>query len=267
MSHLASLMIVAFKGALRDRLLHAVLGVALLLVLLVPVLSVFSLRQVQELAITLSLSAVSVILVAVATILGASSVWRDIERRYTTSVLALPFTRSTYLLGRFCGIALFLVICALLLGGAALVVVWLAANRYPSDTPVQWATLLLSLSFDCLKAILLAGVGMFFSCVSTSFSLPFFSTLAVYFCGSASQEVYEYVTGEFGQAIAPVSRLAIKTVYYLVPNLSAFNLKVQATYGLPLPDEGLLLTILYFAVYLTILLVAAAWSFSRRELT
>ncbi len=85
-------MVVTVRSILRDRVLHALLGVALLLFLLVPVFSLFSMRQVQELSVTLCLSALSLVLLVLSVLLGASSIWRDIERRlYRLGVGASPF--------------------------------------------------------------------------------------------------------------------------------------------------------------------------------
>ncbi|MGA2152083.1 MAG: ABC transporter permease, partial [Geobacteraceae bacterium] len=95
LSHLISLSRANLLMLLRDRLLQAVLGVAAVMLLLVPSLSTFSMRQVQELAITLSLSSISLVLLVLALLLGSSAVWRDIERRYTASILALPVSRAT----------------------------------------------------------------------------------------------------------------------------------------------------------------------------
>jgi Cu-processing system permease protein len=266
MTVLANQIVLTLKWALRDRIMHAVLGVALLMLLLVPVLSLFSMRQVQELSITLSLSAVSVILLILAVLLGSSSVWRDIERRYTSSVLTLPFSRSSYVVARFCGIALFLLACAVVLGAASLVVIALTSQRYPSELPVHWLAVLAAVGADALKYILLAAVALLFSCLSTSFFLPFFATLAMYLAGSSSQEVFEYVSGKYGKEIPELSATLIKGLYYLLPNFSAFDLKVQAIYGLPLQPSGLLYTAAYFAVYTALVLCAAVAIFSRRQL-
>lgn len=259
-------MLLTLRWALRDRILHAVLGVALFLFLLVPVFSVFSLRQVQELAITLALSAISLVLLILATLLGSSSVWRDIERRYTSSALSLPFSRSSYVLGKFCGIALFVVGCAVFLGGVAGVAIYLSSLGYPSDLPIHWGNIAAAMAVDALKYLLLSAFALLLSCLSTSFFLPFFVTLAVYFAGNASQEVFEYVSGPFGKKMGPALLWLVKGVYYLIPNFTAFDLKLQAIYGLPLPAGGLALTVLYFLVYTSILLSLAVWTFSRRQL-
>jgi len=251
---------------LRDRILHAVLGVALVLLLLVPSLSGFSMRQVQELAITFSLSSISLVLLVLALLLGASAVWRDVERRYTTSVLSLPVGRATYLLAKFCGIALFLFAAGIILAVAAACVVLIAAAQYPSDLPIVWSNLLVAVGADVVKYILLAAVALLLSAVSTSFALPFFGTLAIYLAGSASQEVYEYVTGQTGADISPMALTAIKGVYHLLPNFAAFNFKVHAVYALPVTTEAVLLPFLYALTYTGILLTLAVWVFNRRQL-
>ena len=254
------------RGILRDRMLHAVLGVGLAMLLLVPSLSTFSMRQVQELAVTLSLSAISAVLLVVTLLLGSSSVWRDIEKRYTASVLTLPIPRAAFLLGKFCSLACFLLACGVILGLFAALVIALAAAQYPSPEPVAWGNIAVCIGTAILKYVLLGSLALLLSSLSTSFFLPFFGTVAIFFAGSASQEVYEYVTGAFGEKIHPLSVGAIKGTYYLLPNFAAFDYQVHAVYGLPLPTAGLGLTFLYWLVYTGLLLGLAIWTFNRRQL-
>lgn len=251
---------------LRDRILHAVLGVAVVLLLLVPALSGFSMRQVQELAITLCLSAISLVLLVLALLLGSSAVWRDIERRYTSSVLPLPVQRSTYILAKFASISLFLSLCGLLLLAAAACVIPLAAAQYTSDLPIAWGTILLAVTADVLKSMLVAAVALLLSSVSTSFFLPFFGTISIYLAGSASQEVYEYLTGQFVREISPLAFRLIEAAYYLLPNFAAFDFKVHAVYVLDLTFSDVLFPLVYALSYSAVLLGLAIWSFNRRQL-
>jgi ABC-type transport system involved in multi-copper enzyme maturation permease subunit len=55
-------------------------------------------------------------------------------------------------------------------------------------------------------------------------------------------------------------------LYYLLPNFGAFDLKVLAIYGLPVPVRGLLLTVAYFLVYTGLLLAVSTAVFLRREM-
>ena len=267
MEQVANMFMITFKSFLRDKILHAILSAVCVLFLIVPAMSIFSMRQVQELAITLSLSLISFVLFILATILGASSVWRDLERRYAHPVLGLPISRTSYLLGKFLGIAVFISVCAILLSIAASLVIAISARFYPSDLPVRWSYVFLAIAGIALKFILLSLIAMVLSTLSTSFFLPFFGTICLYFAGSASQNVFEYISGEYGKHIAAPFLTLIKGVYYVIPNFSAFDLNVHAIYGLPVSWYGLIYTVSYFIVYIAILLCTAAWSFSRRELT
>lgn len=254
------------KNAKRDKLLHAIALVGLLILLLVPSFSLFSMRQVQELSVTIATSALSMILMVVTLLTGASSIWRDVERKYTSSLLGLPLSRQSYILGKYLGIAAIISIVALILGAVSLMAIKIAASQYKSDLPLLWGTLVVAMGYDLLKYLLLLAFALLFSTVSTSFYFPFFSTLAVYMAGTASQEVYEYISGSYGEKIEPAVLILLKGIYYILPNLSAFNLKVYAIYSLPLSLGSLVFTLLYFVVYTLIILALAVWSFSRREL-
>ena len=266
MSSIVNLMYVTWKWTLRDRILHSMLGVSLLLLLLIPSFSMFSMRQVQELSITLSLSAVSFVLLVLAILLGGSSIWRDLEKRYAGSVLGMPISRGAFVVGKFAGIACLLFSCALLLGAASFIVVSVTSTLHPSDVRVNWLNLGAAVFFDALKYVLLAAWALLFSVLSTSFFLPFFGTISIFLAGSASQEVYEYVSGEFGRTMAPAFKGVVQAMYYLLPNFSAFNLKVHAVYALPLSAGGLLYTLGYFLVYTALLITVSIWIFSRRDL-
>lgn len=261
-----NLLIVMVKMTLRDRVLHALFLCGFLLLLLIPLFSLFSMRQVQELSITLSLSAISFILLVCTLLLGSSSIWRDVEKRYTTSVLGLPVSRGSYMLGKFAGLSLFIVTAALILGGISLVIISVSAAQYKSDLPILWENIIAAVVADTLKYILLVTFALVFSSLSTSFYFPFFSTLSVYFAGSASQEVFEYLSGDYGKTLHPFIRMIINALYYVLPNFSAFNLKVQAIYSLPLDYKGLAYTFFYFLVYTAILLTISIRAFARREL-
>lgn len=250
----------------RDRLMYLLFSMALLALFLIPAFSTFSMRQVQELSVTLSLSALSFLLLVITVLTGASSIWRDVEKRYTSSVLGLPVSRAAFVLGKFCAISLLLAAVALFFAGGSFVAIKVAAAGYPSDIPVNWTNFTAAVAFDYLKYVMLLSLAFLFSAVSTSFYFPFLGAISIFLAGSASQEVYEFVNGSYGKSIAPFSKALIKGVYYLLPNFAAFNLKAQAIYALPLAPGAMLLTLLYFICYTGIMLSLAVWSFSRREL-
>lgn len=257
---------ISLVWALRDRVLHAVLGVSVLLLLLAPIFSSLSMRQVQETALTITLSASSFILVILAVQLGAGAVYRDVEKRYTASVLTLPTSRAAFIVGRFAGIALFLFLCTAIFALITLLIVPLAASFNPSEQPVLWMNVILAFGLDACAAVLLAACALLLSTVSTSYTLPFFSSIGLYLAGSASQQVYEYLGGPMAERQTLFVQFAGKIFYYLLPNFSAFDLHLQAIYALPVSMEEILTTFAYFLIYTGLLIVGSVMIFERREL-
>jgi len=255
------------RWIIRDRILQALAAVSLFLILLVPAISAFSMRQTQELGITLSLSFVSFALLVFALSLGSTIVWRDIERRYTYAVLSLPLERGGYILAKFSAVALFLLIAAIVIGCCSYIAIFISAMQYPSQIPVQWGMIAVAIGMDTLKYMLLAAIAILVTTISTSFFMPFFTSISIFLAGSASQEVYEFVTSENAAKLGHTVRFLAKCVYYILPNFNAFNFKLQAIYPIPVDPLQIGYATIYFLVYTAITLSAAVWIFSRRELT
>lgn len=255
------------RWIVRDRILQALAAVSLFLMMLVPVISSFSIRQPQELSVTLSLSFVSFTLLVFSISLGSTIVWRDMERRYTFAVLSLPLQRGGYLLAKFFAVSLFLILAAAVICICSFVAILLSSLSYPSAIPVNWPMISLAIGMESLKYILLTSVAILVTTISTSFFMPFFTTLAVYMAGSASQEVFEFITSDAGARLSPFLRAAARGVYYIVPNFSVFDFKLQAVYPLPVDPMQIFFVIAYFITYTTLVLSLAIWIFSKRELT
>lgn len=261
-----NIMKITLLGIFRDRVLHGILILSLLF-FLIPAAATLSMRQVTELSITLSLSLISFIQLLLSVFLGATSIWRDLERRYTYSVLSLPINRNSYILGRFAGIALFIVICSSLLCIMASMSVSAAEIMYPPDRRVVWGYFFLAILFSTLKYILIVGVAMLLSSVSTSFFLPIFGTICIFIASSITQQVYDYINSQSAQqAVSPLLKSLVSVLYYILPNLSGFDMKANAIYAITPSILGIGLTTGYFLVYSAFLLVGAMFIFSRREM-
>ena len=261
-----SIIRITLKGIFRDRIFQGIMVLAVLF-LFIPSAASLSMRQMTELTTTLSLSLISFIMLLLAVFLGATSIWKDIERRYTFSVLSLPISRTSYLWGRFIGVALFMMIAAVFLGVMALIAIKAATFGYPPSRPVVWSTVIITILFDALKYIIVVAVAMLLATVSTSFFLPVFGAISTFLAGTVTQSVHDYLYTPSAQAAVSIGvRKAAQVLYYLLPNLSGFDLKVNAIYSIPLSVHGLVLTIVYFVVYTLILLSIGSYLFARREM-
>jgi len=262
---MVNIVAISLLAIFRDRVFQGILVVSSVF-LLVPTISSLSLRQVTELSITLSLSLLSIILLLLSISLGATSVWKDIERRYTYSVLSLPLQRSTYIIGKFVAVALFLLLTTVVLGSVACLVIWLSSAIYPSERGIVWTNLIACMLFDTLKYIMLVSYAFLFSTVSTSFFLPIFGTISVFLVGNATQQAYDYVHSPAARDLPMLVKQSATVLYYLLPNFAAFDLKINAIYGLPLAGKGLFLPLVYFCIYTVLLISLATVIYARREM-
>jgi ABC-type transport system involved in multi-copper enzyme maturation permease subunit len=152
------------------------------------------------------------------------------------------------------------------LGIAAFAVITYSSAIYPAERPLEWGIIASCIVFDAMKYILLIAVAFLFSTVSTSFFLPVFGTIVMFIAGGVTQQVYEYIHSPVSKDLAPLVKQVANGLYYAIPNFEAFDLKVNAIYGLPVPANGLLMTFGYFVLYVAILLSLAAAIFARREM-
>lgn len=252
---------------IRDRTIHILLAFAGILMIIVPVISAFSMRQSQEMAVTLSLSFTSFILLVSSIILGTTIIWRDIERRYTYAILSLPLDRGRYLLGKFLAVCIFLFGGALAIGCCAMIAIKIGSLQYHPDFPAQWDRIALSIIMDVLKYSLLTALAILISTLATTFFMPVFVTIAIYLTGSASQDVYEYILSDHSGNFSEFSKFLVKMVYYIIPNFSAFDYKLYAVYPIKIDPMGIIYNGIYAIVYSAIILSLAVICFNRREMT
>ena len=82
-----------------------------------------------------------------------------------------------------------------------------------------------------------------------------------------------YIVGQFNADLKNFDRIVdskpaiwlARGIYHLLPDLSAFDVKLQVVHGLPVPAGYLAATAAYGGAYIVALLVAATLIFSRRD--
>ena len=257
---------VAIKGGIRDRVLAAMLVVGLLLLLSTPIVAVFSMRQVLALATSYSLSIIGLTGLVLTLFLAMGMLARDLEQRSVYTVCALPISRSTYLLGKFLGLAILVLLAVAILGcfsGGALLVL---DRLYPPERPFAWGAFFIGLWFQYWVLLMVAGITVLFSTVATSTFLPLALSVGIYFASYSTEAVRYFVQSAVGQErLDPIVRAVGSAVYWLLPNFSAFDLKTEIVYSVGVSAQTLLLTQVYGVAYLGVLLLLATVAFSRRE--
>jgi Cu-processing system permease protein len=256
----------ALKGGVRDRILAAILIVGALLLLTTPVVAVFSMRQVVALATSYSLSIISLTGLLLTLFLAMTLVARDLEQCNVYTVCSLPISRSSYLLGKFLGLAILILVALVILGCFSAGGLFVLERFYPGQRPLTWGAFALGIWFQYWVFLIVGGITVLFTTVATSHFLPLALSVGLYFASYSTEAVRYFIRSSGGEErLAPVVKVFGRLVYWVLPNFSAFDLKAQIVYGVALDIRALLFTQLYGFAYLGVLLVLAMISFSRRE--
>jgi ABC-type transport system involved in multi-copper enzyme maturation permease subunit len=245
-----------FREAVRDRVLYNLV----LFVLLLSVSAIFvgaaSASQDAKIIVDLGLSAMLLFGAFIAIFVGVGLVWKEIERRTVYAIFAKPVGRGEFLLGKYLGLCLTLGVNVAVMGiGVTLVLLYVVRGTTPLLAAL-WPTIALIY----LELTILTAVALLFS----SFSSPIFSafgSLAIFVIGHFTADLKGFAK-LFDSATA---RALLFGLYYLLPNLSTFNLVTPAAHGITPPAAYFAGALTYAVAWDVTLLAAAALLFARRD--
>ena len=115
----------AFREAVRDRVLYNLVLFVLLLIAGAIFLGELSAGEEAKITVDLGLSAMLLFGVFIAIFVGVGLVYKEIERRTLYAILSKPIGRGQFLLGKYLGLCLTLLVNVLVMGlGVSLALVY-----------------------------------------------------------------------------------------------------------------------------------------------
>lgn len=212
----------------------------------------------------ISVSAISIFGILITIFISASVVPAEMENKVIYTVLSKPVRRIQYLLGKFVGVQMIVIVNLALMSVLFLVALYLRERVFPSL--LLWSSLLTYFQFLIVSAFTFAV-----ACTSTSSVLPTIAGLFIYITGNLTdylKDVPNRVAGQEGFVDEIIARLAMG-LSQVLPNLKVFDLKDQILYLAPndppaqtqIPN-----LILYGVAYALAGFVLSWWLFRRKEL-
>jgi len=250
---IAAIALNTFREAVRDRILYTILVFALLLIGASVILATLSIGQEGKIVKDLGLASSSLFGTFIAIFLGIGLVSKEIERRTIYAIVAKPIYRFQFLLGKYIGLVLTLLVTV---GVMALLVAGLAFAVDGHWTP----GLLLAAALDFLVLMIVTAVAILFSTFSTP-TLSAMFTLAVFVIGRLSGDLRLFAE----QFAGPGLRQVLEGMYLILPDLSRFQIGPQVVHGLPLGRADVLVAVAYGLAYTLFLLLVAIGIFERRD--
>ena len=246
-----------FREAVRDRVLYNLIFFALMMIGAAIIVGQISIGIERLVIINLGLSAISICGLVMAVFIGVGLVSKEIEKRTLYSLLAKPIRRWEFLVGKYAGLLLTLVV------NTSFMTIALAAALFYVGRPFvrSDSSILVAIYFILLELALVTALALFFSCFSSP-TLSTLFTLGIYITGVFARDMRDVgeLTGN------PSLNAVTRVIYYLVPNFHNFNAIAAAGHGESIPLSLVGQNTLYAVLYVTLLLLAASAVFSKRNL-
>ena len=243
-----------FREAHRDRVLYNLVLFVLLITVSAIFLGELTAGQEARTIIDFGLGAILVFGAFISIFVGVSLVSKEIERRTVFAIFSNPVGRGEYIVGKYLGLCLTLLVNVLIMGaGVSLAILYVGGGNLAVSI---WGAIFLIF----LELAILTAVAILFS----SFSSPALSALLTFFI---------FIIGNFTQSLrdfaanlgSSFTKLFFDTLYYLLPNLSFYSFRINAAHGDVPPVNLLGGAFLYAAIYIVVLLTATIFIFSRRN--
>jgi Cu-processing system permease protein len=259
-NRIAAIAINTFREAVRDRVLAALLGTALFILLFTLAIAELSLHQQRRVVLDIGLGSISLFSVIASIFLGSSLLYKEIERKTLYVILPKPVRRFEFLLGKYFGIALTALVFIAIMGSVQLwvtaiqadAVVWAVAGppaaaaillaiamRFTRDrtsalVPWSLASLLVfaagcwgtdvPVAFIISSLLLILGEVLVLSAVAllfSSFSTPLLTALFSVGVWLAGRSADTMVTMK-SKLLAPIIKATLKLIAEVIPNFNLF---------------------------------------------
>ena len=245
-----------FREAVRDRVLYNLFLFVLLLTGAAVFIGELSGGQERKIIVDLGLSAMLLFGVFIAIFVGVGLVYKEIERRTVYAIFAKPVGRGEFLIGKYLGLCLTLLVNVLVMGaGVSLALVYVSRGLDPLALSIWPAVLLIY-----VELMILTGVALLFSCFSSP-ALSALLTFFVFIIGHFSADL-KGLADSMGSA-AP--RWLFRTIYYLLPNLANLSFTTAAAHGQTPAATQMIAAIAYALIYISVILAGATLIFRRRN--
>lgn len=226
---------------------------ALLLIASSVLLAGLTMGERSKIILDLGLASINLFGVLIAIFIGIGLVSKEIERRTLYTVLAKPVTRVEFLIGKYLGLLLTLLVNTGIMTLALVLVLGMTRTPLPPD-------LMLAVFFIFLELSVVTAMALFFSTFTTT-TLAAIFTLSLYVTGHLLDDLKG-----FGEGIESLlAKAVLNGLYYGLPNLEHFNLKGRVVYQMTVGTEEIVFVGLYGLVWIGLLLLGAALIFQRRD--
>lgn len=242
------------REAVRNRILYSILFFAVIMVGIASVLGAASIGDQMKYMKDFSLMSVSLFGVIIAIVLGVNLLHQELGKKTIFNILSKPVARWQFVAGKFLGLVATL---TLIVGGMSAGVIGafaLATGR------LDWGLVVSSFA-TMLEIVVVIAVALFYSSVVVTPALAGMFTAATFVAGRSATYLLYFLKDDQPPSLQAIAH----GLYVALPRLDRFTIADQVVYGI-VPDPTYLVTLTaYTAAYTGVMLLLSIGLFARRE--
>jgi len=242
-----------FREAIREKVLYLLLFFAAASLILSQFLALLTVGDKAKIIKDVGLASLSLFGMLIAVIIGTTLVSKEIDKKTLYSLISRPINRYQFILGKFFGLILVLLVALSLMSITFLVIIFFHTFT------VEWK-MLMAILFIFFELCLLTSVAIFFSCLTTPILSSVFS-LSFYIIGHLSWGLETLI-----KKMKPgAGKILIQILYTVLPDLENLNFKTEVVHNLPLPIHICLYSSLYAIFYTLFVLFLSIFIFRKKD--
>lgn len=242
-----------FRETVRDKILYSLVIFTVFSFGLALLFGDLTVWEHDKLVSDMGLASINLVGVIIAIFVGIGLVNKELERRTIYTVMARPISRTQFILGKFGGLALTLLVNVSIMTAIFLALLWM------THVPIR-GSILQAIQLICIELLIVTATAIFFSTFSST-TLSAIMTLGLYVIGHLTTDLRGIAQKGHSELVKSI----MTGMYYIFPNLELLNVKGQAASGVPISFAYQLNASGYGLLYACLLVVGACLVFERRD--
>ncbi len=243
-----------FRETVRDKVFILLVVFALIMIVASRIFGFLSVGQEIKIVKDLGLGSISVFSLLVAIFVGTTLVHKEIDKRTVYTIISKPIHRYQFIIGKYAGLNLTILVNMVVMSVFFYLSVRLMRGTWSLD-------LGLAILLIYVEVMVVTGLALLFSTFASPTLSAVFTFLS-YVAGHLSNDLKFF--GEQSENI--FVNITTVGLYYVLPNLSKFNVKNEAVHGFAIPAGFYICSIVYGLLYCAMLVIVSSFIFERKNL-
>ncbi|UCH96708.1 MAG: ABC transporter permease subunit [Candidatus Aminicenantes bacterium] len=242
-----------FKEAVRNKVFYLLVVLGVTTALSSQVISMLTIGDRVKVLKDVGLASIDFFCILIAVFTGINLVYKEIDKKTIYNIVSKPISRSSFILGKFLGLALTLLVALVSMAAIFFGFLFISSGAFDARILVYFFLLYLEL-------LVIIGISLVFS----SFSTPILSsifTISLYLVGQVTWTFNEFKH----KLVSPLEKAVAHFFYYVLPNLEKFNIKNAVVMKTGLDGYLIINAVIYGICYTSALLILAILIFNKKE--